>query len=134
MKLLKEIQNIVSEAEAERKFEINQLLRSLEEEAKNPKSSIGLNKDQVVGESRSEYDAARGLAMGAGQEYTPGGVAPGQGQSARSGASQKPIFLMGKQIPASAVRLSDDGTALVRSQGRTMKFNADDMGDKIVLR
>lgn len=133
MSLLQEIQNNLNEAEEMRKLEIEQLVAMFEEMSKNPKPSLG-----IVNEiGRGEFNAARDLAVGAGYDYTPGGVAPSSPQAALQKKRMPPAFLMGSLVPADNIQFSDDMKSAVvvnPKTGRRSRFSVEDHGDKVVLR
>lgn len=121
MDLIKDIHNSIDEKQKLWEEQAAEILAFFEEE--NEKPSIGIN--ETFGERAS---AAR-----AGEQDWVRGMARDQ-QDPLKEPVNKPIFLMGKQIPPRACKFTADGRCIVRAKGRTFEYEVDDQGDKIVLR
>lgn len=121
MNLIREIQENIENQKKLWEEQAQEILEWFEEESKKP--TVGLKE---WGE--------RAAQARAGEREWVAGMERDKPRAVRPGEAQKPIFLMGKQLPPSAVTLTGDGRALVRAKGRTFEYRAEDQGDRVVLK
>jgi len=128
MELIREIQDNLEKQKKLKEQQTQEILQWLEEESAKP--TIGLNE---IGGLVGQVGDERAAQSKAGERDWVRGMARDT-QDPLKEPTAKPIFLMGKQVPPQAVKLTADGRAIVRARGKTFEYQVEEHEDKIVLK